>query len=187
MKSWLYDVLYLYIFIFYIFLGRMFQSILAWIGPVSAVAVWYEWSGNFILFTFNNDIALLRRSEEVSPPSDLRLASLPPPGEILPHNHLCHVTGHGRISSESKCDSLLTFLILTASAGASDFSNPMHCDQTKRMHPRLCMLNIYPFCHRLRKICWTFPKTHSVPLITRGCLQVCHTWSHPTCSDRCWW
>lgn len=49
--------------------------------------------------TFSNDIALLRLSSEAS--LTVTLASLPPFGEILPHNIPCCIAGYGRTSSES--------------------------------------------------------------------------------------
>lgn len=49
--------------------------------------------------TFSNDIVLLRLSSEAS--LTVTLASLPPFGEILPHNIPCCIAGYGRTSSES--------------------------------------------------------------------------------------
>lgn len=52
-------------------------------------------------FTFSNDIALLKLSSDVSITSYVKLASLPPFGEILPHNNNCYITGYGHTYSES--------------------------------------------------------------------------------------
>lgn len=48
----------------------------------------------------SNDVALLRLSSEATLNSYVQLASLPPSGQILPHNNLCYVTGWGRVASE---------------------------------------------------------------------------------------
>ena len=50
--------------------------------------------------TFRWDIALLRLSSPVALNSFVQLASLPPSGQILPHNNNCIITGWGRTSSE---------------------------------------------------------------------------------------
>jgi len=46
-----------------------------------------------------NDVALLRLASEATLNSYVQLASLPPSGQILPHNNLCYVTGWGRTST----------------------------------------------------------------------------------------
>ncbi|XP_053302193.1 elastase-1 isoform X1 [Pleuronectes platessa] len=45
------------------------------------------------------DIALLRISADAVLNSYVQLGSLPPQGQILPHNNLCYVTGWGRTST----------------------------------------------------------------------------------------
>ncbi|KAI3369866.1 hypothetical protein L3Q82_024681 [Scortum barcoo] len=56
-----------------------------------------EWNNNSI--SSGNDIALLRLSSEASLTAYVKLASLPPDGEILPHNNPCYITGYGRTST----------------------------------------------------------------------------------------
>ncbi|XP_023262108.1 elastase-1-like [Seriola lalandi dorsalis] len=64
---------------------------------VVGVYVHPEWNSNSI--SSGNDIALLRLSSEISLNSYVRPVSLPPFGEILPHNNYCYITGYGRIST----------------------------------------------------------------------------------------
>ncbi|GAA6224379.1 elastase-1-like [Lates japonicus] len=45
------------------------------------------------------DIALLRLSSAATLNSYVQLGSLPPSGQILPHNNLCYITGWGRTST----------------------------------------------------------------------------------------
>ncbi|CAG11776.1 unnamed protein product [Tetraodon nigroviridis] len=46
-----------------------------------------------------NDIALLRLATEATLNSYVQLGSLPPSGQLLPHNNLCYITGWGRTST----------------------------------------------------------------------------------------
>ena len=46
------------------------------------------------------DIALLRLASDATLNSYVQLGSLPPSGQVLPHNNLCYVTGWGLTSSE---------------------------------------------------------------------------------------
>ncbi|XP_040889558.1 elastase-1-like [Toxotes jaculatrix] len=64
---------------------------------ITSVYIHPEWNNNSI--SSGNDIALLRLSSDVSLTSYVKLASLPPFGEILPHNNPCYITGYGRIST----------------------------------------------------------------------------------------
>lgn len=50
---------------------------------------------------FRYDVALLRLSTQANLNSYVQLGSLPPSGQLLPHNNLCYITGWGRTSSES--------------------------------------------------------------------------------------
>ncbi|XP_071349407.1 elastase-1-like [Trachinotus anak] len=45
------------------------------------------------------DVALLRLSSEANLNSYVQLGSLPPSGQVLPHNNLCYITGWGRTST----------------------------------------------------------------------------------------
>ncbi|XP_042263161.1 elastase-1-like [Thunnus maccoyii] len=45
------------------------------------------------------DIALLRLAKDAVLNSHVQLGSLPPSGQILPHNNLCYITGWGRTST----------------------------------------------------------------------------------------
>lgn len=69
-------------------------------GPFCAVSVCLLFQ-TVPYLTDSNDIALLRLSSEVFLTSYVKLAPLPPSGEILPHNSPCYLTGYGRTSSES--------------------------------------------------------------------------------------
>lgn len=46
------------------------------------------------------DVALLKLSSDATLNSYVQLGSLPPAGQILPHNNLCYITGWGRTSSK---------------------------------------------------------------------------------------
>lgn len=46
------------------------------------------------------DIALLRLSSEATLNSYVKLATLPPSGQVLPHNNVCYITGWGRTQSQ---------------------------------------------------------------------------------------
>ncbi|XP_075997466.1 elastase-1-like [Genypterus blacodes] len=64
---------------------------------VSNIYIHPEWNQNSI--SSGNDIALLKLDPSVSLTSYVKLAALPPFGEILPHNNPCYVTGYGRTST----------------------------------------------------------------------------------------
>ncbi|XP_031430712.1 elastase-1-like [Clupea harengus] len=53
------------------------------------------------------DIALLRLSSKAQLNSDVRLATLPPPGQVLGHKHVCYITGWGRTSTKGRLSTLL--------------------------------------------------------------------------------
>ncbi|XP_038163124.1 elastase-1-like [Cyprinodon tularosa] len=61
--------------------------------PVFSIYIHPEWSS---LVSKGNDIALVKLSSEVTLNSYVQLASLPSPGQILPHNNPCYMTGWGR-------------------------------------------------------------------------------------------
>ncbi|KAM6946689.1 elastase-1-like [Lycodopsis pacificus] len=67
------------------------------IMTVSQVYIHPRWDSSRLSDGF--DIALLRLTSEVSLNSYVQLGSLPPTGQILPHNNLCYVTGWGRTST----------------------------------------------------------------------------------------
>ncbi|KAL2089457.1 hypothetical protein ACEWY4_014145 [Coilia grayii] len=50
--------------------------------------------------TEGHDVALLQLSSKAQLNSVVRLAVLPPPGQVLHHNHICYITGWGRTSSK---------------------------------------------------------------------------------------
>uniref|UniRef100_A0A672J421 pancreatic elastase n=1 Tax=Salarias fasciatus TaxID=181472 RepID=A0A672J421_SALFA len=64
---------------------------------VSQVYVHSNWNRNSVSNGY--DIALLRLSSSASLNSYVQLGSLPPSGQILPHNNLCYITGWGRTST----------------------------------------------------------------------------------------
>ncbi len=49
---------------------------------------------------FRYDVALMRLSSSASLNSYVQLASLPPSGQVLPHNNPCYITGWGLTSSQ---------------------------------------------------------------------------------------
>ncbi|KAL6112577.1 cela1 [Pungitius sinensis] len=61
---------------------------------VSSVHVHPNWNSNNVAGGW--DIALLRLSSEASLNNYVRLATLPPPGQVLPNNNPCYITGWGR-------------------------------------------------------------------------------------------
>ncbi|XP_046881269.1 elastase-1-like [Hypomesus transpacificus] len=77
---------------------------------VSRVYVHPNWVSNRI----NNgwDIALLRLSSDATLNSKVQLASLPPSGQVLPHNNPCYITGWGRTSSGGSTSDLLKLAYL---------------------------------------------------------------------------
>uniref|UniRef100_A0A672J3A1 pancreatic elastase n=1 Tax=Salarias fasciatus TaxID=181472 RepID=A0A672J3A1_SALFA len=64
---------------------------------VSQVYIHSNWNRNSVANGY--DIALLRLSSSASLNSYVQLGSLPPSGQILPHNNLCYITGWGRTST----------------------------------------------------------------------------------------
>ncbi|KAF4097406.1 elastase-1-like [Onychostoma macrolepis] len=64
---------------------------------VSAVHVHPNWNSNNVAAGY--DIALLRLSSSASLNSYVQLASLPPSGQVLPHNNPCYITGWGATST----------------------------------------------------------------------------------------
>ncbi|XP_029286564.1 LOW QUALITY PROTEIN: elastase-1-like [Cottoperca gobio] len=64
---------------------------------VHAVYIHPQWNSNNVANGF--DIALIRLSSEATLNSYAQLGSLPPKGQILPHNNRCYITGWGRIST----------------------------------------------------------------------------------------
>nr|XP_043879145.1 elastase-1-like [Solea senegalensis] len=67
------------------------------IKSVSNVYIHPRWNSNNVAGGF--DIALLRLSSAATLNSYAQLGSLPPTGQILPHNNLCYVTGWGLTST----------------------------------------------------------------------------------------
>ncbi|KAF4097407.1 elastase-1-like [Onychostoma macrolepis] len=64
---------------------------------VSTVHIHPNWNRNSVASGY--DIALLRLSSSASLNSYVQLASLPPSGQVLPHNNPCYITGWGRTST----------------------------------------------------------------------------------------
>ncbi|KAM3877801.1 elastase-1-like [Diretmus argenteus] len=64
---------------------------------VSRVHIHPKWNSNRVIAGW--DIALLRLSTEATLNSNVQLGSLPPSGQILPHNNPCYITGWGRTST----------------------------------------------------------------------------------------
>ncbi|KAG7478183.1 hypothetical protein MATL_G00077850 [Megalops atlanticus] len=61
---------------------------------VSRVYIHPNWNPNRISNGY--DIALLRLSTDATLNSNVQLGSLPPSGQVLPHNNPCYITGWGR-------------------------------------------------------------------------------------------
>ncbi len=51
--------------------------------------------------TLRYDIALLSLSSEATLNNYVQLGTVPPSGQILPHNNPCYLSGWGRVQSES--------------------------------------------------------------------------------------
>ncbi|KAA0711867.1 Elastase-1 [Triplophysa tibetana] len=64
---------------------------------VSQVYIHPNWNRNDLAAGY--DIALLRLSSDATLNSYVKLATLPPSGQILPNNNLCYITGWGLTSS----------------------------------------------------------------------------------------
>ncbi|XP_056128786.1 elastase-1-like [Lampris incognitus] len=64
---------------------------------VSRVYIHPKWNSNRVSAGF--DIALLRLSSDATLNSYVQLGSLPPSGQILPHNNRCYITGWGRTAT----------------------------------------------------------------------------------------
>ncbi|XP_026162644.1 elastase-1-like [Mastacembelus armatus] len=67
------------------------------IMEVSQVYIHPKWDRSSVSNGY--DIALLRLSPDAALNSYVQLGSLPPSGQILPHNNLCYITGWGRTST----------------------------------------------------------------------------------------
>ncbi|XP_062401679.1 elastase-1-like [Sardina pilchardus] len=72
---------------------------------VSQVYIHPGWNSNSVAGGY--DIALLRLASEATLNSYVQLASLPPSGEILPHNNPCYITGWGLTSTGGSLSSQL--------------------------------------------------------------------------------
>ncbi|XP_038149143.1 elastase-1-like isoform X1 [Cyprinodon tularosa] len=64
---------------------------------VSQIYVHSNWNSNSVASGY--DIALLKLSSNAVLNSYVQLASLPPSGQVLPHNNPCYITGWGRTST----------------------------------------------------------------------------------------
>nr|XP_055072957.1 chymotrypsin-like elastase family member 1.6 [Misgurnus anguillicaudatus] len=64
---------------------------------VSQVYIHPNWNSNSVASGY--DIALLRLTNDATLNSYVKLASLPPSGQTLPHNNPCYITGWGRTST----------------------------------------------------------------------------------------
>ncbi|XP_028261104.1 elastase-1-like [Parambassis ranga] len=67
------------------------------IRDVTRVYIHPKWDSSRLDLGF--DIALLKLASDVSLNSYVQLGSLPPSGQILPHNNLCYITGWGTTST----------------------------------------------------------------------------------------
>ncbi|XP_053723757.1 elastase-1-like [Synchiropus splendidus] len=67
------------------------------IKSVSKVYIHPGWDSSSVAKGY--DIALLRLSSDATLNSYVQLGSLPPSGQILPHNNFCYITGWGRTST----------------------------------------------------------------------------------------
>ncbi|XP_004592342.1 chymotrypsin-like elastase family member 3B [Ochotona princeps] len=67
--------------------------------PINAGDLFVHSKWNSLCVACGNDVALIKlsRSAELTP--EVRLAQLPPAGEILPHEAPCYVTGWGRLTT----------------------------------------------------------------------------------------
>ncbi|KAM4587301.1 elastase-1-like [Odontesthes bonariensis] len=72
---------------------------------VSHVYIHPNWNSNNVAYGY--DVALLKLSSDATLNSYVQLASLPPSGQILPHNNLCYVTGWGSTYTGSGLSQLL--------------------------------------------------------------------------------
>ncbi|XP_048038412.1 elastase-1-like isoform X1 [Megalobrama amblycephala] len=61
---------------------------------VSQVIIHPNWNRNNVAAGY--DIALMRLSSDATLNSYVKLATLPPSGQVLPHNNVCYITGWGR-------------------------------------------------------------------------------------------
>ncbi|XP_067252640.1 elastase-1-like [Chanodichthys erythropterus] len=60
---------------------------------VSQVVIHPNWNSNNVAAGY--DIALMRLSSDATLNSYVKLATLPPSGQVLPHNNVCYITGWG--------------------------------------------------------------------------------------------
>uniref|UniRef100_A0AAR2K3H7 pancreatic elastase n=1 Tax=Pygocentrus nattereri TaxID=42514 RepID=A0AAR2K3H7_PYGNA len=72
---------------------------------VSRVYIHPNWNSNMISNGY--DIALLRLSADATLNSYIQLGSLPPSGQVLPHNNPCYITGWGRTQTGGSLSSNL--------------------------------------------------------------------------------
>ncbi|XP_028301664.1 elastase-1-like [Gouania willdenowi] len=75
------------------------------IMSVSKVHIHPRWSSSSV--AAGSDIALLKLSSMATLNSYVALGSLPPSGQILPHNNNCYITGWGRTSTGGSLSALL--------------------------------------------------------------------------------
>ncbi|WP_257619486.1 trypsin-like serine protease, partial [Neisseria meningitidis] len=61
---------------------------------VYSVYIHPYWNSNNVAAGY--DIALLRLASDATLNNYVQLGSLPPSGQILPHNHVCYISGWGR-------------------------------------------------------------------------------------------
>uniref|UniRef100_A0A3P8WQB1 pancreatic elastase n=1 Tax=Cynoglossus semilaevis TaxID=244447 RepID=A0A3P8WQB1_CYNSE len=67
------------------------------IKGVSRVYIHPKWNSYNVAYGY--DVALLRLSSEATLNTYVQLGSLPPSGQVLPHNNNCYITGWGRTST----------------------------------------------------------------------------------------
>uniref|UniRef100_A0A8C8SC19 Peptidase S1 domain-containing protein n=1 Tax=Pelusios castaneus TaxID=367368 RepID=A0A8C8SC19_9SAUR len=68
--------------------------------PVNPNDIFVHPRWNSICVACGNDIALLKLSRSAELSDKVQLGCLPPPGEILPNDYPCYITGWGRLSTD---------------------------------------------------------------------------------------
>ncbi|XDV23464.1 hypothetical protein PO909_028037 [Leuciscus waleckii] len=77
---------------------------------VSEVIIHPNWNRNNVASGY--DIALMRLSSDVNMTPFVQLATLPPSGQVLPHNSICYITGWGRVQTGGPLSSHLKQALL---------------------------------------------------------------------------
>ncbi|XP_033822058.1 elastase-1-like [Periophthalmus magnuspinnatus] len=80
------------------------------IKPVKDIYIHPQWDSYRVSNGY--DIALLRLSSDATLNAYVQLGTLPPDGQILPHDNLCYITGWGRTSTGGPLPDILQQAIL---------------------------------------------------------------------------